>query len=166
MKHLMRYENYTSTERMDDILDKISKYGIDSLSDLDKEFLDSHKTGKEQELHDKLAKSEVETTFEDDLGKFTFELSEVQKIKNKGGELEEIEIIGTLYVPDLELSSGKRVEGRLEGKIIKYSNGTTSLEFEKDGYDVFEFCNGLEYELDSFIDYVVLEIDEKFKYED
>jgi hypothetical protein len=162
----MRYENYTSTERMDDILDKISKYGIDSLSDLEKEFLDSHKTGKEQELHDKLAKSEVETTFEDDLGKFTFELSEVQKIKNKGGELEEIEIIGTLYVPDLELSSGKRVEGRLEGKIIKYSNGTTSLEFEKDGYDVFEFCNGLEYELDSFIDYVVLEIDEKFKYED
>jgi hypothetical protein len=151
---------------MDDILDKISKYGIDSLSDLEKEFLDSHKTGKEQELHDKLAKSEVETTFEDDLGKFTFELSEVQKIKNKGGELEEIEIIGTLYVPDLELSSGKRVEGRLEGKIIKYSNGTTSLEFEKDGYDVFEFCNGLEYELDSFIDYVVLEIDEKFKYED
>ena len=108
----------------------------------------------------------METTFEDDLGKFTFELSEVQKIKNKGGELEEIEIIGTLYVPDLELSSGKRVEGRLEGKIIKYSNGTTSLEFEKDGYDVFEFCNGLEYELDSFIDYVVLEIDEKFKYED
>lgn len=166
MKHLMRYENYTSTERMDDILDKISKYGIDSLSDLEKEFLDSHKTGKEQELHDKLAKSEVETTFEDDLGKFTFELSEVQKIKNKGGELEEIEIIGTLYVPDLELSSGKKVEGRLEGKIIKYSNGTTSLEFEKDGYDVFEFCNGLEYELDSFIDYVVLEIDEKFKYED
>ena len=162
----MRYENYTSTERMDDILDKISKYGIDSLSDLEKEFLDSHKTGKEQELHDKLAKSEVETTFEDDLGKFTFELSEVQKIKNKGGELEEIEIIGTLYVPDLKLSSGKKVEGRLEGKIIKYSNGTTSLEFEKDGYDVFEFCNGLEYELDSFIDYVVLEIDEKFKYED
>ena len=113
-----------------------------------------------------MAKSEVETTFEDDLGKFTFELSEVQKIKNKGGELEEIEIIGTLYVPDLKLSSGKKVEGRLEGKIIKYSNGTTSLEFEKDGYDVFEFCNGLEYELDSFIDYVVLEIDEKFKYED
>jgi len=166
MKHLMRYENYTSTERMDDILDKISKYGIDSLSDLEKEFLDSHKTGKEQELHDKLAKSEVETTFEDDLGKFTFELSEVQKIKSKSGELEEIEIIGTLYVPDLEWPNGKRIEGRLEGKIIKYSNGTTSLEFEKDGYDVFEFCNGLEYELDTFIDYVVSEIDEKFKYED
>jgi hypothetical protein len=162
----MRYENYSATERMDDILDKISKYGIESLSDLEKEFLDSHKVGKEQELHDKLAKSEVETTFEDDLGRFTFELSEVQKIQNKKGELEEVEIIGILYVPDLEWPNGKKIEGRLEGKIIKYSNGTTSLEFEKDGYDVFEFCNGLEYELDSFIDYVVSEIDEKFKYED
>lgn len=162
----MRYENYTSGERMDDILDKIAKYGIDSLNDLEKEFLDSHKSGKEQELHDKLSKSEVETTFEDDLGKFTFELSEVQKINNKNGELEEVEIVGTLYVPDLEWPNGKRIEGRLEGKIIKYLNGTTSLEFEKDGYDVFEFCNGLEYELDSFIDYVVSEIDEKFKYED
>ena len=28
MKHLMRYEGYTSNERTDDILDKISKYGI------------------------------------------------------------------------------------------------------------------------------------------
>jgi hypothetical protein len=39
MKHLMRYEGYTSTERVDDILDKISKYGIKSLTQLEKEFL-------------------------------------------------------------------------------------------------------------------------------
>jgi hypothetical protein len=32
-----------------------------------------------------------------------------------------------------------------------------------DNYDVFEFCNGLEYELDSFVDYVVSELDEKNK---
>jgi len=41
MKHLMRYEGYTSMERVDDILDKISKYGIKSLTQLEKEFLDS-----------------------------------------------------------------------------------------------------------------------------
>jgi len=166
MKHLMRYENYTASERLDDILDKISKYGSDSLSQLEREFLDSYKTGKEKELHDKLSKSEVETTFEDDLGYFKFELEDIQKITNKKGELEEIEIIGVLYVPDLEWTDGKKLEGRLTGKIIKYKNGTTSLEFEKDQYDVFEFCNGLEYELDSFIDYVVSEIEEKYKYED
>ena len=32
--------------------------------------------------------------------------------------------------------------------------------YSKEGYDVFEFCNGLEYELDSFIDYVISEIEE------
>ena len=58
---------------MDDILDKISKYGIKSLTPLEKEFLDSHKSGKQEELHDKLAKSESETTFEDDNGLFKFE---------------------------------------------------------------------------------------------
>ena len=166
MKHLMRYEGYSSSERMDDILDKISTYGIESLTQLERDFLDSHKSGGEKELHDQLSKSEIETTFEDDLGYFKFECKEVQKIQNKKGEVEEVEIIGTLYVPALEWPNGKKLEGRLEGKIIKYSNGTTSLEFEKDGYDVFEFCNGLEYELDSFIDYVVAEIEENFNYED
>ena len=28
MKHLMRYEGYSSKERVDDILDKISKYPL------------------------------------------------------------------------------------------------------------------------------------------
>ncbi len=163
MKHLMRYEGYTSMERTDDILDKISKYGIKSLTQLEKEFLDSHKSGKEEEAHDKIAKEEIESVFEDDNGYFKFEHSETE---DYGGE---IHYIGTLYVPDLEWPNGKRLEGRLEGKIIVYSNGSTSPEFysiSKDPksheyYDVFEFCNGLEYELDSFIDYVVSELEEK-----
>jgi hypothetical protein len=41
MKHLMRYEGYTSKERVDDILDKISKYGMKSITKLEKDFLDS-----------------------------------------------------------------------------------------------------------------------------
>ena len=163
MKHLMRYEGYTSMERTDDILDKISKYGIKSLTQLEKEFLDSHKSGQEEEAHDKIGKEEIESVFEDDNGYFKFEHSETE---DYGGE---IHYIGTLYVPDLEWPNGKRLEGRLEGKIIVYSNGSTSPEFysiSKDPksheyYDVFEFCNGLEYELDSFIDYVVSELEEK-----
>jgi hypothetical protein len=31
---------------------------------------------------------------------------------------------------------------------------------------VFDFCNGLEYELDSFLEYVISEIEEKQKSED
>jgi hypothetical protein len=72
-------------------------------------------------------------------------------------------------VPDLVFPSGKKIEGRLEGRIVVYDNGSISPDFysvvkdpkSHDYYDVFEFCNGLEYELDSFIDYVVGELDDK-----
>ena len=53
------------------------------------------------------------------------------------------------------------MEGCLVGRIVRYDNGMTFPDFDKDGYDIFEFCNGLEYELDSFIDYVIDEIEEK-----
>lgn len=158
MKHLMRYEGYTSNERMDDILDKISKYGIISLTPLEKEFLDSHKAGVEKETHDKMSNEESETIFEDDYFKFKFETWEDYD--------NEQHYIGTLYVPDLE-SGGKIIEGCLEGRIIKFENGSISPDFySKEGYDIFEFCGGLEYELDSFIDYVIAQIEEKYKYED
>lgn len=163
MKHLMRYEGYTSKERVDDILDKISKYGIKSLTQLERDFLDSHKIGNEEELHDKLAKEESETVFEDDKGLFKFEHTETEDYGD------EIHYIGTLYVPDLELLNGKKIEGRLEGRIVVYSSGANSPDFysvakdpkSHEYYDVFEFCNGLEYELDSFIDYVVSELEDK-----
>jgi hypothetical protein len=163
MKHLMRYEGYTSKERVDDILDKISKYGIKSLTQLEKDFLDSHRLGKEEELHDKLSKSETETTFEDDNGHFKFEF---ESYEDHG---DEVHYLGTLYVPDLEFTSGRRLEGRLEGRIVVYNNGQLSPNFysiqkdpkSRENYDVFEFCNGLEYELDSFLDYVVSELEQK-----
>jgi hypothetical protein len=161
----MRYEGYTSRERVDDILDKISKYGMMSLTSLEKEFLNSFKTGEEEQIHDKIAKEETESIFEDDNGYFKFEHEETEDYGD------EMHYIGTLYVPSLELLNGKKIEGRLEGRIIVYSNGQVSPDFysivkdpkSHDNYDVFEFCNGLEYELDSFIDYVVSELDEKNK---
>lgn len=159
MKHLMRYEGYTTKERVDDILDKISKYGILSLSKIEREFLDAHASGGELEVHKRLTKEESETVFEDDQGYFRFEHKET---RNYGDELHHI---GTLYVPDLEFNKSNRLEGRLEGKLIVLTNGQTSPEFQREDtkgntYDVFEFCNGLEYELDSFMDYVSSELKE------
>lgn len=159
MKHLMRYEGYSSKERVDDILDKISKYGMESLSQLEKDFLDSHRIGKEEEFHNKLAKQESENVFEDDMGYFKFEHQETEDYGD------EIHYIGILYVPDLNISN-KKIEGRLEGRIVVFNNGQVSPDFysiSKDSsngeyYDVFEFCNGLEYELDSFLDYVISEL--------
>jgi hypothetical protein len=159
MKHLMRYEGYSTKERTDDILDKISKYGVSSLSKLEKEFLDAHALGNEEEVHNKITKEESENVFEDDNGLFKFEF---ESCEDYGDELH---YIGTLYVPDLEFEDGKRLEGRLEGRIVVLSNGSVSPDFyhkvsEEVYYDLFEFCNGLEYELDSFLDYVISELKE------
>lgn len=159
----MKYEGYTSKERLDDILDKISRYGIDSLTKLEKEFLDSHVSGTEEEVHKKLSSSEVETVFEDDNSMFKFELESSEDYGD------EVHYIGTLYVPDLVWPNGNRIEGILHGRIVVFENGTTSPDFfsvKKDpksgeNYDIFEFCNGLEYELDVFLDYVVKQLSEE-----
>jgi hypothetical protein len=160
----MRYEGYTVQQRVDDILDKISKYGMASLRPDELDFLNAHKTGTEEEIHKKMAFDENDTIFEDDNGYFKFEHSETEEYDD------EVHYIGTLYVPDLVFPSGKKLEGRLEGRIIVYNGGQISPDFysvskksNEDAYDVFEFCNGLEYELDSFMDYVVSELDDKNK---
>lgn len=156
MKHIMRYESYSEQERLDDILDKISKYGKSSLTDFENKFLQAWSTNTEKEVHDELKYIENEQIFEDDAGYFKFEFKEWEDYGD------EQHFIGTLYVPDLEWEDGKTIEGCLEGKIVKYENGVVSPDFySKEGYDVFEFCNGLEYELDSFIDYVIAEIEQK-----
>lgn len=161
MKHLMRYGGYTSKERLDDILDKISKYGISSLSKDERSFLDSHESGQEETVHSELVKKESETVFEDDSGNFKFELDYIDE------DDDEAHYFGTLYVPDLQTFSGQTIEGRLKGRITFYKNsGQSSPDFfsdfrdpkTKDRLDVFEFCSGLEYELDAFIDYVISEL--------
>ena len=163
MKHLMRYEGFSSSERLDEILDKISKFGINSISKEERIFLDSYKDGKEEKEHINLKFLENETILEDDSGFFKFEFRDINHYKD------ETHIIGIIYVPDLQFESGKRIKGRLEGKIVVYDNGQTSPDFYvnmKNGnreimFDVFEFLNGKEYEFDSFIDYVVGELKNK-----
>jgi hypothetical protein len=161
MKHLIRFESYSEQDRLDDILAKILKYGESSLTDLEKKFLQSWSTNTEKEVHQEIQKIETEQIFEDDHGYFKFEFKEWEDYGD------EQHFIGTFYVPDLELENGKKVVGILEGRIVRFENGTISPDFySKDEYDIFEFCNGLEYELDSFIDYVVAEIEENYKSKD
>lgn len=158
MKHLIRFESYSEQERLDDILCKIIKYGKESLTELELKFLNSWSTNTEKQVHDEIGKIEMEQIFEDDWGHFKFEFKEWEDYGD------EQHYVGTLYVPDLEWEDGKKIVGILEGRIVRFKNGTTSPDFySKEGYDVFEFCNGLEHELDSFIDYVVEEIQQKYK---
>jgi hypothetical protein len=159
MKHLMRYEGYTTSQRVDDILDKISKYGMKSLSPLEKDFLDSHKSGKEEEFHKILTKEESENVFEDDNGLFKFEL---ESIKVDGYERH---YKGTFTCPDLKIN-GKTIKGRISGSIVHIpETGVVIPDFFYESnngtYDIFDFCEGSEYELDSFVDYVASELENR-----
>jgi hypothetical protein len=150
-----------SNERVNDILDKISKYGIASITSLEKEFLDAHAYGLEGEVYKKIVEKETESFFEDDYGYFQFEYLRTEE------HGEEKHHIGVLYVPDLEFPNGFRIEGRLEGKIVYFIDGAVMIDFNYNegsfNYDVFEFCSGLEYELDNFIDYIVEELENRNK---
>ena len=158
MKSLMLYEDFSSQDKTDELLDKISKYGILSLTTHEKEFLDAVSSGDEEVVKNKMRTLSTDTFFEDDY--FKFELDDIKYKKHC------IQYIGTLYVPDLE-KSNKTIEGNLKGRIILYNNGSYSLDFIKVTYekgkeveyDVFEFCSGLEYELDNFIDYIIQELE-------
>ena len=159
MKHLMIYEEFSSQDKTDELLDKISKYGMGSLTKHEMDFLNAVSTGDEEQVKTKLKDLDTDQAFED--GYFKFELDDI-KYGDDG-----IYYIGTLYVPDLEFEDGRKIEGDLKGQIILSNNGSYALDFEKVSYekgkqveyDVFEFCNGLEYELDSFIDYVIQELE-------
>ena len=159
MKHLMIYEEFSIQDKTNELLDKISKYGILSLTNHEKDFLDALSIGDEEIVKVKMDTLNTDQVFQDDY--FKFELDEI-KYEDDG-----VEYLGTLYVPNLEFKDGNKIEGNLKGKIILNNSGSYSLYFEKkvysngkeEEYDVFEFCNGLEYELDSFIDYIIQELE-------
>jgi hypothetical protein len=153
MKHLMRYEGFSPEQRADEILDKIKKYGMDSISKEEKYFLDAHATDNQEDVHNELTKIENEVVFEDDDNHFKFELSGTKKIGDSR------QLMGTFYVPDIEIGGGKVITGQLNGFITIHANGQISPDFSKEGYDIFDFCEGIEHELDSFVEYVVGEVD-------
>lgn len=144
--------------KVDEILDKISKYGLSSLTSLEGSFMDTYSSGKMQDIRKMMNLLENASVYED--SNFKFELRE----KKIG--IDELYYIGTLYVPDIIFDNGSKIEGNIDGKIIVFPNGTYALEFDKKTiikkkqviYEVYDFCWGLEYELDNFIDYIIQEL--------
>jgi hypothetical protein len=60
-------------------------------------------------------------------------------------------------VPDLVIKK-RIVKGEIKGEIIVFNNTEVGLDFVKEKYDIFDFVNGLEYELDRFIDDLIINI--------
>lgn len=159
----MKDGDYGIQKRVDDLLDKISKHGILTLTKLEIDFLDSFKNGEEEDFFKILLKDEADRTFIDDQGLFKFEYINKEVKKNKKTTEMETHYIGIIYCPDLKLSSGKKIPGRMSGKIVVLNDGFIIPEFfiKNEKYDLYDFCEGLEYELDIFFDYVVQEIQER-----
>ena len=145
-------------EKTNEILEKIFKYGILSITKNEKMFLDAISMSDSESILSMMDKLNNDTVLEDKF--FKFELDEILYDDDC------IEYVGVLYVPDLYINN-IMIEGNLIGRIVLFNTGDYSIEFEKTiiekgeevQYDVFEFCNGLEYELDSFIDYVIQELE-------
>lgn len=151
MNLIYRYINYSSQDRLNDILDKISHLGKESLSDLELDFLDSYATHQEEEMNDILKEIENDTIFESDDQLFAFKLDEIHRYPDQ------IHLIGTINVPDMILR-GKNIEGTLYGKIIIYKKDQFAIDFSDGKHDIFEFCSGIEYELDIFIDEIIKKV--------
>jgi len=153
MKHLMRYEGFSVSERVDEILDKITKYGLDIISQDEIDFLNAHQTPEQEKIHKRMLRKENEVVFEDDQNHFRFELEDY---KDYGKEKQ---LIGTFYVPNIkDIDNGEVIEGQLKGQITIHIDGQISPDFTKDEYDIFDFCEGIEHELDSFVEYIVIEV--------
>lgn len=154
----MVYEEYSSQKRVDEILDKISKYGIFSMTTKERDFMDAYSSGDPKETQDKLSILDKDVIFENTHFKFELENTIIGN--------HEVTYKGTFYVPDMILIDGTTLEGNIYGELIVYKNGTYILNFDKRVmvkgneliYEIYEFCEGLEYELDSFIDYIIQEL--------
>lgn len=148
MKYLKKFENYHQS-KVDEILDKINKSGMNSLTQIEKDYLDAF--SKDDTM--KMLNLEYESglkNFSSPHGHFEFTFSHMEDFGDEGEFY-----YGTITVPDIEWEDGERLDGTMEGHIIVTNKNDKIPCFEKEGYDILDFCNGLEYELDNFLDYVI-----------
>jgi hypothetical protein len=139
---------------LDEILDKISKFGFSFLTKAEKDFLEAY-SKEDGEKMNKIQIEQVSRKFYSSDSKFVFTLIDIEKCGK-----EDILYHGELLVPDYKLENGEIIKGILTGHIWSL-NGHNIPIFEKDGYDILDFCDGIEYELDLFLDYVVLTINDE-----
>ncbi|CAG7580659.1 MAG: hypothetical protein SLAVMIC_00512 [uncultured marine phage] len=130
-----RIDNYT-----DELLDKISKHGVKSLSDEERKFLDSHKSGTQEETLDK-----IQNEFSDEFGgiKVTFKYTGSKKIDNNYYQHNGIMVINGV---------------ELEGDMAEYHGGFMT-DFEDEEYNDWSLMSGQEYEYEQFLELIFGELD-------
>lgn len=143
-KQLFENENMTKEVEVerDRILDKISQTGLDSLSQYEKDFLDSFKTGDHNEFYHK-----SNNVFEDDYFRFT-----LKSIEDYDGEEGGIRLRGDMFF--------KESNHELSGSIVETSSGQIVSSFRVDeettDYDIVDPEDFGYYE--DFLSYVIDEL--------
>jgi hypothetical protein len=154
---MINYSNIQgSDDRLNSILDRISKIGIKNIKKEEIKFLESYSVGKESEFNKKLIDEESENTFISDDGNFIFKFD---RVEIEDDELKYIN--GVFIVPDITLKNRRIIKGELTGCIILFNDKTIAMDFTNGKHDIFEFIHGLEYEMDCFIDDIVNKIQSK-----
>jgi hypothetical protein len=129
----------------DRIIDKIGQKGLASLTEYEREFLDSFKDGNQEEVYAKKNK-----TFEDEMFKFV-----LSKIEPYDGDERGTRYRGTMYFKDLE--------EELTGSIVETEDGRVISSFridsDKTDYDIVD-PEDLDYYSD-FLNYVADELRDK-----
>ena len=156
MKHLRLFLEYNEYKKdienkIDEILDKISRLGMKSLSEEELELLNAQKVGEKEseEAFKKLFNKSKEITFKSDNDRFEFDLKEIKE------EIGETRYYGVMDLPDIITGDGDVIEGDVSGYIAVDIIGSVVTNFIKKGYTDFDFAEGLEYEYDDFIQEIV-----------
>ena len=151
MKYIKTYENF-----LDKILDKINDTGMSSLTEVELNYLNAQAHNDTDRIAN-IEKQVSKVIYKSDDGMFEFEYSHKEDLGK-----EKI-YYGIIHVPSITDYNGKYIDGTIQG-YIEVRDGLAEGNFEKEiygaTYDVYEFCEGLEYELDDFFHDTVDEIEE------
>ena len=139
--------------KLNEILDKINSFGINSINDFEIRYLHACSLDDKFEIR-KLEKEIISRTFISSDNLFSFEF--VSYKRKRRSKL----YYGVITVPSLKNKNGV-VNGRIKGYICKLRSDQIVPFFEKDDYDILDFCYNIEYELDAFLEYVIKTIEEE-----
>lgn len=154
---ILEYNSFLSS-KIDSLLDKISKDGIESLTKHEIEFLDAQNGGVDisNDALVKLKSKENEFTYKSDDGTFTFHYKESKKSNKNGGFMH----YGIMELPNIVDDNGNTIDGTIKGYILEDAIGTIATRFLKGGYTDFDFSEGFEYEYDEFVQELIIYINE------
>ena len=140
MKYLKRFENKT----LDEILDKISKDGMENLTDNEKDFLDRYSNGENvTELEKEIKIEKTSNVYSNKIGQYDATIYLYKIVKTDYDNFRytaKLKIDNKIYFGYIEF-----FEDDMDGQ-----DTYATLYFENNTSDIFTDFEGLEYEIDNF----------------